>query len=360
MEGNTRKVLWADDEIELLRSHHLYLDERGYKVTPVTNGEDAIALLRKEHFDIVLLDEMMPGLDGLSTLEQLKQHDPTVPVIMITKNEEEHLMDEAIGKRIDDYLTKPVNPSQIFMACKKILDARQIRQSRAGLDWVSHANQIREWLAGEVTWRTWIDVHRSLSEWELEMAHVGDTGLRQMLEDQRRDCNLEFGRYVERHYPGWLEDEDSSPPLSVDVVSEHVAPHLQQGRQVFFIVIDCLRLDHWMAIEPLVSQYYGVRRSHYYAILPTATPYARNALFAGLWPDEIARRFPQYWVESPKAEQSLNRFEKELLGEQLIMKGLGDIQFKYVKVSNISAANELFRQIGSFRGIPLVAMVFNF
>ena len=146
-----RKILWADDEIDLLRSHHLFLRERGYEVTPVSNGEDALALIRQEHFDIVLLDEMMPGLDGLSTLVQIKEHDPNLPVVMITKNEEEHLMDEAIGRRIDDYLTKPVNPSQIFMACKKILDARQIRQSQAGPAYFSKANQIREWLGGEVT-----------------------------------------------------------------------------------------------------------------------------------------------------------------------------------------------------------------
>ncbi|SVC49131.1 uncharacterized protein METZ01_LOCUS301985, partial [marine metagenome] len=234
------KILWADDEIDLLRSHQMYLNERGFDVTPVTNGEDALALLQQEHFDLVLLDEMMPGLDGLSTLEQLKGRDPNVPVIMITKSEEEHLMNEAIGRRIDDYLTKPVNPSQILMACKKILDAKQIRQSQVGQAFVSKSNQIREWLAGDMTWRTWIDVHRLLSEWDIEISQVGDSALAQMIEDQRKECNHEFGRFVARNYPTWVASEQDSPPMSVDVVPERVAPLLEQGRQVFFIVVDCL------------------------------------------------------------------------------------------------------------------------
>ena len=361
MTGTTRKVLWADDEIELLRSHQLYLDERGYKVTPVTNGEDALALVQQEHFDIVLLDEMMPGLDGLATLEQLKQHAPNVPVIMITKNEEEHLMDDAIGKRIDDYLTKPVNPSQIFMACKRILDARQIRQSRLPQDYVSRSNQIRDWLAGQVSWQTWIDIHRSLSEWEIEMARDGDDGLQPMVEDLRKECNLEFGRYVERNYTTWLNDEDNSPPLSVDVVAEHVAPHLEKGRHVFFVVVDCLRLDHWMAIEPLVSEYFSVRRSHYYSILPTATPYARNALFSGLLPAEIARKYKEEWAAGKDDEHSLNRHEHLFLDEHLADLGVQLKQdTRYVKILDAEEGHKLARKAASMRGVPLVSTVFNF
>ena len=361
MDGTTRKVLWADDEIDLLRSHHMYLDERGYKVTPVTNGEDALALVQQEHFDIVLLDEMMPGLDGLSTLEQLKQHDPNVPVIMITKNEEEHLMDEAIGKRIDDYLTKPVNPSQIFMACKKILDARQIRQSRLPQDYVSRSTQIRDWISGELTWKTWIDVHRSLSEWEIEMAREGDDGLRPMIEDLRKECNLEFARYVERHYTSWLTDEDNSPPLSVDVVAEHVAPHLEKGRQVFFIVIDCLRLDHWMAIEPLVSEYFSVRRSHYYSILPTATPYARNALFSGLFPLEIARKYKEEWGAGKDDEHSLNRHEHHFMDEHLAELGVKlKRDTRYVKILDAAEGQKFARKADSMGGVPVVSAVYNF
>jgi len=361
-ESTNHKILWADDEIDLLRSHHMYLNERGYDVTPVSNGEDALALLQQEHFDIVLLDEMMPGLDGLSTLEQLKERDPNVPVIMITKNEEEHLMNEAIGRRIDDYLTKPVNPSQIFMACKKILDARQIRQSQAGQAYVSKSNQIRAWLAGDMTWRTWIDVHRLLSEWDIEISRIGDRALQQMIEDQRKECNHEFGRFVEHNYPTWIASEKDSPPLSVDVVPERVAPLLQQGKQVFFIVIDCLRLDHWMILEPMVSEFFNVRRDYHYSILPTATPYSRNAIFSGLFPLEISKKYKDLWSHSGKDdEHSLNRHEHKFLDDQIADLGIelkGDS--RYVKVIDTAEGQALARKADGMGNVPLVGVVYNF
>lgn len=362
MSETNRKILWADDEIDLLRSHHMYLNERGYEVTPVSNGEDALALLQQEHFDLVLLDEMMPGLDGLSTLEQLKERDPNVPVIMITKNEEEHLMNEAIGRRIDDYLTKPVNPSQIFMACKKILDARSIRQSQAGQAYVSKSNQIRQWLAGDMSWRTWIDVHRLLSEWDIEISRIGDAALRQMIEDQRKECNHEFGRFVERNYPTWIASEQDSPPLSVDVVPERVVPHLEQGRQVFFIVIDCLRLDHWLVLEPMISEFFNVRRDYHYSILPTATPYSRNAIFSGLFPMEIAKKYKGLWSHGGKDdEHSLNRHEHQILDDQIRDMGVKlKGESRYVKILNTAEGQTLARKADSMGGVPLVSAVYNF
>ena len=360
METQTRRVLWADDEIDLLRSHHVYLNERGYEVTPVSNGEDAIAMAQQERFDIVLLDEMMPGLDGLATLEQLKQNDPNVPVIMITKNEEEHLMNEAIGKRIDDYLTKPVNPSQIFMACKRILDSRHIRQSQAGPAYVSRASQIRDWLAGEMTWQTWIDTHRLLCEWDIEISGLGDASLIQMIEDQKKECDHEFSRFVERNYATWLRSEDDSPPLSVDVVSESVVPHLQAGSRVFFIVVDCLRLDHWMMLEPLVSEFFNVSRSYHYSILPTATPFSRNAIFSGLFPAEIAAKYKDQKFGGDE-DHSLNRNEHQYIRDQIADIGVqlkGDSH--YVKVLNISEGEDLARRVDSLSSVPLVCAVYNF
>lgn len=361
-ESTNRKILWADDEIDLLRSHHMYLSERGYDVTPVSNGEDALALLQQEHFDLVLLDEMMPGLDGLSTLEQLKERDPNIPVIMITKNEEEHLMNEAIGRRIDDYLTKPVNPSQIFMACKKLLDARQIRQSQAGQAYVSKSNQIRAWLADEMTWRTWIDVHRTLCEWDIEISRVGDGGLQRMIDDQRKECNHEFSRFVQADYRTWVASEDDSPPLSVDVVPERVAPHLEAGKQVFFIVIDCLRLDHWMILEPIVSEFFNVRRDYHYSILPTATPYSRNAIFSGLFPVEIAAKYKELWSHSGKDDDSsLNRHEHKFLDDQIADMGIKlKGESRYVKVIDTAEGQSLARRADSMGGVPLVAVVYNF
>ena len=187
----------------------------------------------------------------------MKDRDPHVPVIMITKNEEERLMDEAIGRRLDDYLTKPVNPSQIFMACRKILDSRQIRRNQAGPAYVSQANQIREWLSGPQTWHTWIDIHRLLCEWDIEISRIGERGLMRMIEGQRRECNQEFARFVEREYPTWVRSEEDSPPLSVDVVRENVAPHLRAGKQVFFIVID--KISRMDALVVLTTDHGAVR-----------------------------------------------------------------------------------------------------
>lgn len=361
MEETKRQILWADDEIDLLRPHHRFLSEKGYEVTPVNNGKDAIELIGQRSFDIVLLDEMMPGLDGLSTLEKIKEVDPNVPVIMITKNEEEHLMNEAIGRRIDDYLTKPVNPSQIFMACKKILDSRQIRQSQAGQNYVSQAGKIREQISGDVNWQTWIDVHRQLCEWDIEVGKLGDAGLQQMVGDQRRECNHEFGRFIERNYASWVAEEEDSPPLSVDVVPEYVMPYIEAGRQVFFIVVDCLRLDHWMVMEPQLSEYFNVKRSYHYSILPTATPFSRNAIFSGLFPSEIAAKYPKIWGSSQDNENSLNRHEHQFIDDQVADMG---VKLKpgshYVKVLDTNEAQSLTRKVSSMGKWPLVSVVYNF
>ena len=360
MEPVARKILWADDEIELLRSHHLFLNEKGFEVTPVNNGEDAVAMVQQETFDIVLLDEMMPGLDGLQTLEQIKQYNSNIPIIMITKSEEEHLMDEAIGRRIDDYLTKPVNPSQIFMACKKLLDSRQIRQSQAGQVYVSKATLIQQWLGGEVTWQTWIDLHQLLCEWDIEIRRLGDRSLYQMVDDQKRECNHEFGRFVERNYPDWVENEESSPPMSVDVVPEFVYPYLESGRQVFFIVVDCLRLDHWMIMEPSLSEFFDIKRHYHYSILPTATPYSRNAIFSGLFPSEIERKYGNIW-NNAREEHSLNRDEHQYIDDQLTELGFSAPSGShYVKVINASEGQSLTRKVPSLANVPLVSIVYNF
>ena len=361
MEEVKRKILWADDEIELLRSHHRFLDEKGYEVTPVNNGKDAIESVRNDSYDIVLLDEMMPGLDGLSTLEKIKELDPNIPVVMITKNEEEHLMNEAIGRRINDYLTKPVNPSQIFMACKKILDTRQIRQSQAGQNYVAKANQIRSEIGVDTNWQTWIELYRKICEWEIEIANLGDPSLQQMVTEQRRECNKDFCRFIEKNYATWIDNEDDSPPLSVDIVTEYVMPHIEQGRQVYFIVVDCLRLDHWMVMEPQLADFFNIRRSYHYSILPTATPYSRNAIFSGLFPNEIAKKYPALWGKAQENENSLNRNEHQFIDDQIYDMG-GELKpgSHYVKVLDTNEAQALTKKIGSLRKWPLVSVVYNF
>lgn len=357
---DAKRILWVDDEIDLLRPHMLFLNERHYDVTPISNGDDAIALCRKEHFDLVLLDEMMPGRDGLSTLEEIASIHPNLPVVMITKNEEERLMDEAIGHKIADYLIKPVNPNQILSVCKRILDAKKIREGWAVRDYIVEFNKIRERLCRPMTWQDWADVHRLLSEWDVELDRYQDAGLKQTQRDQHRECNAEFGQFVERHYAAWVRGEEA-PVVSVDVVREFVAPHLSNDNRVYFIVIDCMRLDQWLTIESMVAEYFTIDRKYYYSILPTATPYSRNGIFSGLYPADIAAMYPEIWNKGMKDEQSRNRHERQLMDLQLERLGIAlNPEPKYVKILDVEEARNVARKITTYYDVPLVSMVFNF
>jgi len=360
-QPSRQKILWADDQIDLLKPHMLFLEEKGYSLRGVANGHDALALLEQEEFDLLLLDEKMPGKSGLETLDEVRHMQPGLPVIMITKSGEEGLMNEAFGGQVQDFLVKPVNPAQIFSAIKRIFEGRKIQERQLSRDYIQEYTQVSAENMDRAEPERWIEVNRFLTEWDLKLDSFESTGLEQTHHDLRRDLNLAFSRYVEEQYPVWAAAEARDRPLmSPDIFSTFVQPFVESGRQVFFLVIDCMRLDQWRVIEEMLSPLFTATVADYFAILPTATPYARNSLFAGLWPSEIAEKLPALWVEDPREELSLNRFERELLGAQLATKGLSDRNFKYVKVSNISQANELYRQIGSFSDIPLVAMVFNF
>ena len=360
MEALKKKILWVDDEIDLLRSHLLFLEERGYSVSGISSSLDAVELIKKETFDLVLLDEMMPGKGGLMLLTEIKDLKPALPVIMITKSEEERLMDEAIGKRIDDYLTKPVNPSQILSACKKILERQKIQQGQITQEYVIDSNHIRSLLSGPLSWQDWIEIQSKLVKWDIELDQSEDAGLKQSHEDHKQECNTEFVKFIERQYLGWLKDGDR-PPLSVDVVSNFIAPKLRSQEKVVFIVMDSMRLDQWAAIEPLLFDFFDIERDHYYSILPTATPFARNAIFAGLYPSEIARMYPKLWRKGSDDEGSLNRYEPQLLEHQLEKIGFQlHPEPKYAKILDVAEARELAKQIVSYRDTPLASIVFNF
>jgi CheY-like chemotaxis protein len=361
MIDEKQKILWVDDEIDLLRPHVLFLENKGYHVKTLTNAEDAIELVQHEDFDLMLLDEMLHGMDGLTALAELKDINPGLPIIMVTKSEEEALMEEAIGSKIDDYLTKPVNPSQILLVCKKILDKKKISGQIISRDYTSEFNQISTRLMGHMEWQDWIDIHIKLSEWDVELDAHPDLGLKQILYDQKQSCNVEFGRFVEKNYHDWLHYE-GGPPLSVDVVQKYVLPHVNQGKNTVLLIIDALRLDQWFILEPLLRNYFKINRDYYFSILPTATPYSRNAIFAGLFPSEIEERIPELWQDSKEEDDvSLNRFELELLEQQL--KRL-KIELKpgpkYAKVLDIQESAELARKINEYSSAPLSALVFNF
>ncbi len=354
------RILWVDDEIDLLRSHIMFLEERGYGITPVTNADDALALLAGQPFDLVLLDEMLHGKDGITALSEIKDSYPSLPVVMVTKSEEETLMDDAIGSKIDDYLTKPVNPSQILSTCKKILERKKITGERISRDYISEFNQISQMLSGPLTWRDWIKIYSMLCEWELATDQHRDLGLKQTLSDQQRECNVEFAKFIEKHYPNWVYSQHDAPTLSVDLVRKYLAPLLRENRNVVFIVIDNLRLDQWLTLESLLYPFFSIKKDVYFAILPTATPYARNAVFSGLFPSEIEERHPDFWIPEDD-EHSLNRNEHQLLDRQL-----DDLDIrlkpesKYVKILDVNEAKSVANKISSYSNIPLLSIVVNF
>ena len=280
------QVLWADDEIDLLKPHLLFLEGKGCVITTVNSGVDAIEEVEKANFDVVFLDEMMPGMTGLETLQQIKQLKPQIPVVMITKSEEEQLMDEAIGGKIADYLIKPLNPSQIWLSVKRILQNRQLVESKTTQNYQQEFRQIGQALDEASTPQEWADLYKKLTFWEMEIDRTENKNMLEVLEAQKIEANHSFGRFVKENYLDWIAEPEKDAPLhSPQVLREWVFPLLKKKRSVFFILIDNLRLDQWEEIEPLLSPYFHVEeKSTYYSILPTTTAFARNALFSGMMP----------------------------------------------------------------------------
>jgi CheY-like chemotaxis protein len=339
----------------------MFLRERGYEVTGATSGDEAIELIHENRYDLVLLDEMMTGRDGLSTLEEIKRIAPNLPVVMVTKSEEEDLMEQAIGKKIDDYLTKPVNPSQILSLAKRILDTAKIQTEHLSRQYAEDIGRLRQELSGPVGWSEWIEAHLKLSRWDIDIDRFRNLGLEEIHREHQREWTAEFGKFVEREYQDWVNDSENRPPLSTDVVPRWVAPHLKAGRKVFFFVIDCMRLDQWLHIEPEVAQYFNITRDHYYSILPSATPFSRNAIFSGLFPADIKRLFPELWQIGDKDEFSRNRLERQLLDEQLARLGIRlKPESKYIKVLDQAEGERLAKKIGGYKNTPLLSVVYNF
>lgn len=355
------RILWVDDEIEFLQPHILFLQDRGYEVETATNADDALQAIREKNFDLVLLDEMMPGKDGLTTLGEIKEMMPGLPVIMITKNEEERLMEDAIGAKIDDYLTKPVNPSQILIACKKILESRDISQKKITRGYTEEINKIALRLMEPLDYRDWIDIYLRLTHWDVELDGVSEQQMREIIYDQRRECNVEFGKFIEKKYADWINEKSDRPTLSVDIVKQYVYPELKEGKRVVFVVIDCLRLDQWLTLEPFFYDYFNISKEYYYSILPTATPFARNAIFSGLYPLDIERRYPELWAQGEDDDYSRNRYESKLMYDQLRVLGLKlKLEPKYVKIINAEEARNLDKNLSNYLDTPLLSIVVNF
>jgi DNA-binding response OmpR family regulator len=361
METPPKKILWVDDEIDLLRAHLLLLKQKGYLVDTATNGEDAIELVKEKGYDLVFLDEMMPGMGGLQTLSVMKDISPTLPVVMVTKSEAESLMEDAIGSKITDYLVKPVNPSQILLACKKILEARKIAGEYVSRDYVKEFQEINLTLQTPLAERDWIDLYIKLTNWEMELDAHPELGFRQTLQDQRRECNAEFGKYIERNYHRWITQASHPIMLSSDIVERCVIPELNDSTSVFFFVIDCLRLDQWILMEELLAEYYTFEKDYYFSILPTATPYARNAIFSGYFPIDLEKQFPELWQSGDDDENSRNRYEHQLLDKLLERKRIHlKPESKYVKILDAEFGRQFENNILSYIPSRLTAIVVNF
>lgn len=356
-----KKILWVDDEIDLLKAHLKLLQQKGYFVETATNGQDAIELVKEKRYDLVFLDEMMPGKGGLETLSEIKDIMPGLPVVMVTKSEAESLMEDAIGGKITDYLVKPVNPSQILLACKKILEAKKIAGEYVSRDYTMEFQKISLSLMNTMTEREWIDLYVNVTNWEVELDEHPGLGLSQTLLDQKRQCNVEFGKFVERKYRSWLDQENRPVPLSPDVLERFVIPELNEKTSVFFFVIDCLRLDQWLVMEHMLADYYTIDKDYYFSILPTATPYSRNAIFSGLFPLDLEKRFPEIWQAGEDDESSRNRHEHQLMDKLLERKKIQlKPESKYVKILDAEFGRQVEANILSYTQGKLTAIVVNF
>lgn len=353
-------VLWADDEIDLLKPHILFLKDKGYEIVTATSGDEALELVDKNNFSVVLLDENMPGLSGLETLNRLKSKRSDLPVIMITKSEEEYLMEDAIGSKISDYLIKPVNPNQILLSLKKTLDNKRLISEKTTSNYQQEFRQIGMTMGDKLSWAEWVEVYKKLVYWELELDNSKDESMMEILKMQKAEANKLYGKFIENNYIGWLNGKSPNPPLfSHTIFKAKVAPLLDKHETTFVVLIDNLRYDQWKMIQPIVAEYFKVEQEDLYsAILPTATQYARNAFFAGLMPSEIEKRFPKLWLND-EDEGGKNLHEEELLAEQL--KRLGkDVKMSYNKITNHAAGKRLSENMGNLMQNKLNVIVYNF
>lgn len=354
--NNTDRILWADDEIDLLKPHILFLKAKGYEVTTVSNGRDALDALDQNTFSLILLDENMPGLTGLETLALINRSHPDIPVIMITKSEEENIMDQAIGNQIADYLIKPVNPNQILLSIKKNLHSREIVAVQASSEYQQDFMRLATMINSSSSMEDWMEVYRELVRWELKLADT-DASMSEMLLMQKRDANSNFCKFVKRNYERWITGDDH-PLMSHEVFRRKVFPILDKGEKVCFILVDNFRLDQWKVVQPIVSEYFNVSEELYTTILPTSTQYARNAIFAGLMPLQIATMFPQYWVEEDE-DEGLNIHEAKLIQTQLDRFRRKE-KFQYTKLNDSSSGDKFIRDLNSSRDLPLQVLVLNF
>ena len=354
------RILWTDDEIDLLKPHIIFLEQKGYKIDTSTNGSDAIELVKNNSYDIIFLDENMPGLSGLETLSKIKAITPIVPVIMITKSEEENIMDEAIGSKINDYLIKPVNPHQILLAIKKNIGKDRLITQKTTSAYQSAFSRLGMEINDSLSYEDWIEVYKKLTYWELELSVSQDSTMDEVLRMQLNEANNSFAKFIKRNYTEWFKTDNNDKPLiSPNLMKETVFPILKENKKVVFLLMDNLRFDQWKGIEPLLSQYYKLESEGlYYSILPTSTQYSRNSIFSGLMPSEINKLYPELWKNDDE-EGGKNMYEEEMLKSLMKRYNISG-GMHYEKITDIKYCKKITDNINSVLNNNLVAIVVNF
>ena len=353
------QILWADDEIDLLKPHIIYLEGKGHSVTPVKSGDEALDLLEANSYDLIFLDENMPGLSGVETLTIIKEKYTNTPVIMITKSEEESIMEEAIGSKIADYLIKPVNPNQILLAIKKNIDSTRLVEEKITSNYQQEFRNISMSLASSLNKEEWYEIFKKLTYWELELDKSEDESVEQILAMQKSEANTQFFRFIKNNYKDWIQG-GGAPLMSHNLIRKKVIPQMEGNKPSYLIVIDNLRYDQWKIIEPSVLEDFSVIKDEIYtSILPTATQYSRNAIFCGMLPSEIQKRFPNMW-KNDQDEGGKNMFEAEFLADNLQRLGKGSCKHSYTKITNIDAGRKVVNQIPNMKNNDLNVIVYNF
>jgi CheY-like chemotaxis protein len=355
------KVLWVDDEIESLQSQIMFLRNKGYEVNALTNGFDAVDYVKVNQVDVVLMDESMPGITGLETLAKIKEVNQQIPIVLITKNETENLMDDAIGSQISDYLIKPVNPNQVLLSLKKIIDNKRLVAVRTTTAYQQQFRNLFMALNSNPDHNEWMEIYKKLVYWELEMEKSDSPEMQEVLQSQKSEANTEFFKFVSKNYAKWVNPKgDSGPIMSNTLFKFKVLPHVDKGVPTFFVLLDNLRFDQWKAIQPIFSDNFRIiEEDTFYSILPTATQYARNSIFAGLLPVEIEKQFPQQWKNDDE-EGGKNLNEEDFFRAQLKRLKREDIKFSYTKVVNYQAGQDLVNNMHNLMGNDINVIVYNF
>lgn len=352
------KILWIDDEVDFLKPHIVFLENKGYQVTPINNVNIALELIDNEKFDLVLLDENMPGISGLEAIPMLKDKDNSMKIVMVTKSEEEHIMEQAIGSQIADYILKPVNPNQILLSLKKNLQSDDLVEQKTKLEYQQEFRNLSMELSYLRTYEDWADYYKKLLNWEIKFDKIFDNEFADLLQSQKEEANIQFAKFIENNYENWLHSSEK-PLMSHTLFKEKVKPEVENSK-VLLLMIDNLRYDQWKVIEPLFTKFYNkTSEDYHYSILPTATQYARNSFFAGLMPSEIEKRFPDKWFNDNE-EGLKNEYEKDFLQDQMKRLGLSGKTMKYIKILNADFEKKILEDFNQFKNYDLLTIVYNF